>query len=814
MLRQGGAVVVGMAILLSCGSLCPADEDEDGRTWLLHTQKERQAVLSDLMRTVPRQRLCSLMPKLDGLWTEASKASSSELSTAYVSMWEAPLEALDFNVTSETISSAAEKLSKCDRANPLVFEGYAVAAGLLAVDLVRAVRELDYAVGASDFKVEGSSVPDVDSLRVKVDEANELVQCVTDRCPRRTRREILSLTDDPQREAERVIRRHRRAQWQGFAKILWRFRSSLPFMAVGTTLSAVLGALSAVRLHYQSAVISSAQDTVLGTAGSPKRTSIGHTVGAMVVSELICQMTQFAVSRLSTLGKMRVVRELKVSLFSALLRQDLEYLEQCDLWHVRSLIGNCGTMVGRVIDIPLLCAQSGSGLLAALLSLWGRSPQLTVFLAFALPSRVLLTQAVDTLEGLLDQPDVRGQIDWRSLVKPASLRTMRAFAREPVEIHTFARFLSVQDKFQDQGRLIYNLLQVVRNFLEHSTHIAALWYGGRLATRGELDFGDLSSFVLVAEQALSSAQYMRAACTTMYQQAEPLAQMAALLVKTPRIGLDNPPLSQMPDPALVEWRVTFKGVSFMYPQRPGVWVLRDLSFDVKDGEFLGILGTTGAGKSTIFALLLRFYEPTEGEILLDGRDIREYNPLWLRSNVSLVSDELVLCRDTVRENLVYGCVHTSSAELEEPSDEEAREALRVAQCEDTFFDGVAFPNHWHTDIGSEGSQLSSGQRQRLSIARALLKKPRMLLLDEATSALDELSQARLQDALEKMRHGRNQTVICIAHRLSNFARADRLVVLEQGAVVESGKPAELAEADGAFAKYARVHLESLSSKEA
>ena len=163
----------------------------------------------------------------------------------------------------------------------------------------------------------------------------------------------------------------------------------------------------------------------------------------------------------------------------------------------------------------------------------------------------------------------------------------------------------------------------------------------------------------------------------------------------------------------------------------------------------------------------------------------------------------------MRENLLYGCVSvdmSGHAQVDEPSEELAKAALRSAQCEDTFFNQAAFPNLWHTDVGDGGSDLSGGERQRLALARAIVKQPRLLILDEATSALDEISQAKLQEEVEVLRKAHGVTVICVAHRLSNLAKADRLLVLQNGKLAEEGTPAELLQkTDGIFAEYARAH---------
>jgi len=830
LLHQGSAIAVVAALLLALSGLCRSgsgEEDEDGRAWVAQAREQRRVVLQDLLRSLPLERLCSATPGLcELLKLELADATADERSESAYHQ--------EYGVTAESISEAAEKLAKADRTDPTVWEGYAVAAALTAGELMCAVRNLDAstspaAAGDSDVDL-NSKIQDngaeLDALRMRVTTAEELAAQIEQQCPTvRLARRVTALYARPLRAARDAVRTRRALQWRCAAQLLWRFRGTLPFIALSSALSMVLGTFSAMQLHYQAAVINLAKDAVTvaasaangstvarfpsGSAG--KNVGVGQTIGAMVVSEVISQLAQFARARLASRGKMRVVRELKASLFQALLRQDLAYLEQSDLWQLRSLIGSCGSTIGQVVDFPQVLLESAFRLLSAAVALWRKSSRLAAFLAVVLPARLFLGQLITAMEDRIEQrtslPDFRGQINacWAGLVRPKTLRTMRAFAREPLEASTFARFLSTHDRLQEHGQLIYRLFQPLSTLLEHGTEIGALWYGGRLALRGEVEFGDLASFMLVAQGAFDGARYVRAAGATVSSQAlGPMAQMAALLARRPRIGLDYPPLSSMPDACGMQWNIRFENVSFAYPQRPGAWALRNLSFKAQAGEFLGMVGTTGAGKSTIFALLLRMYEPVEGRILLNGCDLRDYNPLWLRRHIGFVSQDLDLCERSVRENLVYGCMFPG------PSDEEARKALRVAQCEDVFFDVRAFPNFWHTDVGEGGSNLSGGERQRLGIARAILKRPQLLLLDEATSALDELSQARLQDALEEFRKERGLTIICVAHRLSNLTKADRLVVLQHGCAVEQGTPIELLAAPGGvFAEYARTHAESV-----
>eukprot|EP00746_Dinoflagellata_sp_MGD_P067800 gnl/MRDRNA2_/MRDRNA2_27996_c0_seq1.p1 gnl/MRDRNA2_/MRDRNA2_27996_c0~~gnl/MRDRNA2_/MRDRNA2_27996_c0_seq1.p1 ORF type:complete len:731 (+),score=157.68 gnl/MRDRNA2_/MRDRNA2_27996_c0_seq1:301-2193(+) len=621
---------------------------------------------------------------------------------------------------------------------------------------------------------------------------------------------MAALYKDSLARASAAVRAQRYGQLRKVARLLWRFRRQLPLLVASSGISAVCGAFSMLRLHYQAMIIDLARTAFTGEKSL--RPSVGETIGAMFVGEAVWHLAEFCKQQLASFGKQKVIRELKVALFEALLRQDLEWLEEKDLYDQRYIIGNCGHVVGQVLDFPSIFLQCGIKSAASCWVLWKKSRSLAIFVALGLPLHIWFESVMEYLEHWLEQyvelPDFRGQVTacWQTLVRPASLRTMRAFAREPVEVSNFKSFLGPHDRKQEHGQLVHRILEPPRALLEHSVEIAALWFGGRLAVQGHLASGDLSSFVLLAQGAFDSLRFLRSAGQAVAQQAlGPLAQMVSLLDLKPKIGLDVPPIENMPDPDSVKWSVRFVDVSFSYPQRPGAKVLDRVSFEINQGEFVGIVGGTGAGKSTIFGLLLRLYDPTEGCILLDGHDIREYNPLWLRRHFGIVSQELVLCEKTIRQNLFYGCHGIP------PSDDEARKALQIAQCLDTFQDTAQFPQGWHTAVGDGGSNLSGGQKQRLGIARAILKRPRFLLLDEATSALDEVAQKKVQEALHEMRHHNlEMTVLCIAHRLSNLSNAQRLVVLEKGTVVEEGTHSELmSKTSGVFAEFAKMHHEAV-----
>lgn len=329
--------------------------------------------------------------------------------------------------------------------------------------------------------------------------------------------------------------------------------------------------------------------------------------------------------------------------------------------------------------------------------------------------------------------------------------------------------------------------------------VIVLWFGARLLQTGQITPGELTRFVL----------YTTFVAGAMGQAAELFSQVQKTVGATERVRelLREPteltpgsvvPAAPAPGAARLRGAVVFDGVTFRYPARPEIAVLQDIALAAQPGEVIALVGPSGAGKSTLTALLLRFYEPEKGRLLIDGRDARDYDLHWLRGQMALVPQDVLLFGGSIAENIRYGKPGATDAEI--------REAARQANAAE-FVD--RFPEGYATVVGDRGIKLSGGQRQRIAVARAILKNPAILILDEATSSLDSESERLVHEALETLMRGR--TTFVIAHRLATIRGADRIAVIDQGRVVETGTHAELnAIPDGLYRRLAALQFHDIA----
>jgi ATP-binding cassette subfamily B protein len=317
--------------------------------------------------------------------------------------------------------------------------------------------------------------------------------------------------------------------------------------------------------------------------------------------------------------------------------------------------------------------------------------------------------------------------------------------------------------------------------------VIVLWYGTTLLIDHRLTMGLLLAFTFYT-MFIGGSLGSFADLYANLQRSIGATQHVRELLNIPAEPLAAPGIAPLAAQGRLRGDVVFENVTFAYPSRPEVSVLRNLSFSVPAGKIVALVGPSGAGKSTLSALLLRFYDPQQGRILFDGRAATDYGLHELRGQMALVPQEVLLFGGTIAENIAYGKPGASQAEIEN--------AAKRANAHDFI---TAFPEGYATLVGERGTKVSGGQRQRIAIARALLKDPSILILDEATSALDSESELLVQRALDELMRGR--TCFVIAHRLSTIRNADTIVLLREGAVQESGSHEELLGLpDGAYAR--------------
>jgi len=376
-----------------------------------------------------------------------------------------------------------------------------------------------------------------------------------------------------------------------------------------------------------------------------------------------------------------------------------------------------------------------------------------------------------------------------------AVQTVQAFTLE--ELHTQRFRDAVQRSFVVAVRRIKirGVLTALATTLVFSGITFVLWIGAHQVLAGTLTFGELSQFLLYAGYMGVSA----AALSEMWGDVQRAAGAMERLVELEHAPatIQAPALPvELPRPH--RGRIQFDNVTFRYPSRPESKALDDLRITIEPGETIAFVGPSGAGKSTTFQLLLRFYDPESGRVLLDGVDIAHARPEDVRRMIGLVPQDTVLFGATARENIRYGRPGASDDEIE---------AAATAAGADEFLREL--PQGYETFLGERGLRLSGGQRQRIAIARAILKDPPILLLDEATSSLDAHSELLVQQALERLMQQR--TTIIIAHRLATVLKANRIVVMNYGRVVATGTHAQLLQSSPLYARLAELQFGAASA---
>jgi len=489
----------------------------------------------------------------------------------------------------------------------------------------------------------------------------------------------------------------------------------------------------------------------------------------------------------------RVVADIRDAVYRKVVRMDPAFFEVTRTGEVLSRLTTDTTLVQSIAGSGISIAlRSSINLTGALVMLALTSPKLMGWIVLMVPIVIAPLIVVGRLVRKLSRAAQDGIADSSGLAGETlnAIQTVQAFTLERLQSERFSR--SVESAFgaavrRTKARALLTALGVMLVF---GAVTFVLWLGAHAVLDGEMTGGELSQFLLYAVFVAGSA----AALTEMWGEVQRAAgateRLVELLEAEPMIAPPESPLA-LPEPGT--GRIAFDAVCFSYPSRPETRALDGFTLAIEAGETVAFVGPSGAGKSTTFQLLLRFYDPQSGRILVDGVDIADARPEDVRRRIGLVPQDTVLFGATARENIRYGRPEATDTEIE---------AAARAAAADGFIREL--PEGYETFLGERGARLSGGQRQRIAIARAILKDPPILLLDEATSSLDAESERAVQQALERLMEGR--TTIIIAHRLATVLKADRIFVMDHGRIVDAGTHAELIERNPLYSRLAELQF--------
>lgn len=489
----------------------------------------------------------------------------------------------------------------------------------------------------------------------------------------------------------------------------------------------------------------------------------------------------------------RVIADLRRTVFAHVLTLSPAFFDASRTGDIVSRLTNDSDQLRQVIGFGLsMFLRNALMMVGALLLLFTTSPKLAALIVLGVPATLVPILIVGRRVRRLSRASQDRVAEVSAQVDEAmhEIRTVQAYGHEERTRAAFnavteAAYASGVDRIRVKAFLIASVMLIAFCAVG-----AILWVGGHDVLAGRLTAGELSAFVFYAGIVASGAGTVSEVWGEIQRAAGATERLMELLDTRPLLVAEAP-AAVLPQP--VRGAIRFEGVGFAYPTRPEPPALAELSFEVHPGERVALVGPSGAGKTTIFALLLRFYDPQSGCIRIDGVDIRHCDPLLLRRSVALVSQDPVIFAASVTENVRFGRPDSTS------------EAVRAACTAANALEFIeALPQGFDTDLGERGIRLSGGQRQRLSIARALLADRPILLLDEATSALDAESERQVATALERLARGR--TTLVIAHRLATVRNADRILVFDRGRLHSTGTHDELLRADGLYAHLARLQF--------
>ncbi|CAN9286882.1 unnamed protein product [Alternaria alternata] len=535
-----------------------------------------------------------------------------------------------------------------------------------------------------------------------------------------------------------------------------------------------------------------------------------NNINTLVLYFVYIFVARFVIGYLGTLciciAAARTTCALREDFLDKLLRQDVAHFDKGGSGSAATQVTTNGNRINQGIAEKLFTCVQGislffSGFIVALAVQW----KLALIVMSIIPAIFLITGVCIGLDAPIEARVTKIYSQAGTLAQDAisSIRTIHAFGAHQKIVDGYETYLQKAHKEGNKKSVIYGVLFSGQTFLVMSGTSLAFWQGFRMFQSGEI--GDVGTvFTVVLSVVLgATATLLIFPQFQAFTNASSAAGELFLIIDSPS-SLD--PLStEGMQPPSCNGEIIVNDLRFVYPTRPSAQVLRGLSLSIPAGKTTALVGPSGCGKSTLVGLLERWYQPTSGQILLDGRDISEYNTKWLRSNIRLIQQEPTLFQGTIFENIVKGLIGDQKDLPAEKQMELVQEACKNSNAHDFI---EALPQGYHTQVGERASMLSGGQRQRIAIARSIISNPRILLFDEATSALDPRAEKVVQSALNRV--SINKTTLIIAHKLATVMAADNIVVMKDGQIYEQGTHHELIESDGLYA--AMVRAQDLGTK--
>lgn len=506
------------------------------------------------------------------------------------------------------------------------------------------------------------------------------------------------------------------------------------------------------------------------------------TLGLVGIFAMTAMASALRFAVLSRAGE-RIVSRLRVDLYRALMSQETAFFDGEKIGELSSRLSSDASVLQTTLTANVsMVLRNVVQVLGALAVLLYLSAKLTLMMLLIIPpvalAAVFYGRRVRKLSK--EAQDALARSSEVAVESMSGIRTVRSFAAEKKEIQRYETAITQTLWLAYRRIRVSSLFFGLTSFVGFSSGAAVLWYGARLLASGEMTAGSLTTFMMNTVQVAFSFSSLAELWTDVQRAAGASERVFELLNRAPAIAVSG---GQTLLPLL--GRVEFQNVSFAYPTRPDVAVLKHFELSLEPGEVVALVGPSGAGKSTIASMLYRLYDPIEGQLRLDSVPYAKLDPDWLRRQIGVVAQEPLLFSTSIADNIRYG--------RPEASDAEVKAAAETANAHSFI---SSFPEGYQTLVGERGIQLSGGQKQRVAIARAVLKDPRILILDEATSALDAESEHLVREALDRLMKGR--TTLVIAHRLSTVKDANRVVVLEAGAVVQTGTHATLLAEEGLY----------------